>query len=607
MLQEKFNNSYPAYLNAAKELEANAEQWAAYESKGNCVMLAGPGSGKTKTVTIKIARLLNEEIKFPRGVACITYSTECARELKQRLTKLGIEESNRVFIGTVHGFCLKHIITPFAHLSDIKLTYPLVIADQKKWDEIFERVAMEMEIQENPRDLKPRMERYRRAFLDRSDSEWLGRDEQIAHLIEKFEEKLHSFGYLDFEDMVLIGHRLIKENAWVRRAIQAKFPVLIVDEYQDLGNPLHQIVLSLCFEAGVRVIAVGDPDQSIFGFTGANPELIRELARHDSVETISLKMNYRSGKKIVASSVIALAEARDYVAAGSHEGTITTWQCPKGIQEQAQIICSEIIPQALSQKEGRTLGDIAILYIDKNDATIITNEVKSQGIKYVGGDKEIRYVTTPITRWLEDCAAWCAGGWETGTPSLKSLIDFWSRFNEAVPGSRFQKDLRQSLVKFLWDNRDSEVLIKNWLEKAKDFGLHDAVSMVQVRPDEKKSFDTLLLAANDDEKLGTMNIGGFGKLRGSSDHLNLVTLHSSKGLEFDVVIMMGLEQGRIPSYGVTTQEGKREPRRLFYVGLTRARDEVHLVYSGFYQNRYGRTFANGPSEFVIEVQNNLNN
>jgi DNA helicase II / ATP-dependent DNA helicase PcrA len=135
----------------------------------------------------------------------------------------------------------------------------------------------------------------------------------------------------------------------------------------------------------------------------------------------------------------------------------------------------------------------------------------------------------------------------------------------------------------------------------------DKPKLSHVRPDEKESFEALLAAVNDPNKLGTMNIGGFGKLRGASDHLNLVTLHSSKGLEFDVVIMMGLEQGRVPSYSATTPDSKREPRRLFYVGLTRARDEVHLVYSGFYKNRYGRTFVNGPSEFVLEVKQSLNN
>src|SRR6266567_3275268 len=100
------------YRVAAQELRRNREQWQAYESKGHCVVLAGPGSGKTKTLTIKMARMLAEDVKAPRGIACITYSNECARELRRRLQDLGVEEDDRVFIGTIHSFSLKNIVAP---------------------------------------------------------------------------------------------------------------------------------------------------------------------------------------------------------------------------------------------------------------------------------------------------------------------------------------------------------------------------------------------------------------------------------------------------------------------------------------------------------------
>src|ERR1700693_3683666 len=109
------------YLSAADELRHNPEQWSAYDSKGHCVVLAGPGSGKTKTLTIKLARMLSEDVEEPRGVACITYNNECARELENRLDKLGVDYGKRMFVGTVHSFSLTQVIFPYAKSARLGL------------------------------------------------------------------------------------------------------------------------------------------------------------------------------------------------------------------------------------------------------------------------------------------------------------------------------------------------------------------------------------------------------------------------------------------------------------------------------------------------------
>jgi ATP-dependent DNA helicase UvrD/PcrA len=123
--------------------------------------------------------------------------------------------------------------------------------------------------------------------------------------------------------------------------------------------------------------------------------------------------------------------------------------------------------------------------------------------------------------------------------------------------------------------------------------------------DESVAVSALIRVCAKDGKLNELTLAGLGGQSGSKDHVNLITLHSAKGLEFEVVVMMGMEQGRMPSWAAKTVESKREPRRLFYVGLTRARHEVHLTFSGFTVSRYGRRFDNGPSEFVIEVAKRL--
>src|SRR5271157_2967087 len=150
MSPAKFINSQPLYIKAAEDLRKNPGQWNAYESEGNCVVLAGPGSGKTKLLTIKMARIIHEKIRSPQGIACITYSTECARELRRRLDVLGIEERRNIYIGTVHGFCLNHIVRPYAKLAGYSLPDPILVADSKTWDKIFASTLEAIGIKENP-------------------------------------------------------------------------------------------------------------------------------------------------------------------------------------------------------------------------------------------------------------------------------------------------------------------------------------------------------------------------------------------------------------------------------------------------------------------------
>src|ERR1039458_502169 len=134
----------PVYLRASEDLRDNPGQWRAYESQGNCVVLAGPGSGKTKTLTIKLARMLVEDVERPRGIACITYSSECAAELGRRLDKLGIQESADVFIGTIHGFCLKHVVIPYGRLAGLDLPHDLTVATPDEQERVFADAVAEL-------------------------------------------------------------------------------------------------------------------------------------------------------------------------------------------------------------------------------------------------------------------------------------------------------------------------------------------------------------------------------------------------------------------------------------------------------------------------------
>jgi DNA helicase-2/ATP-dependent DNA helicase PcrA len=591
------------YMLAAEQLKKNAEQWKAYNSIGNCVILAGPGSGKTKTLTIKLARMLAEDVRLPRGIACITYSIQCGRELKKRLSLLGIENDSRVSIGTLHSFCLKHIVLPYAQLAKFSKTYPITVASERDSKRLQQK-AVDMVIGTHER-WGPRFDSYRRMYLDRNVIDWRSQDEDAANVIEKYEELLDMNGLIDFDGMVLIGLHLVQKYTWVRKALSARFPILVVDEYQDLGYALDRIVHLLCFEAGMRLVAVGDPDQSIYGFTGANPSLLKCLAEREDVESIQLRLNYRCGSEIILSSEVVLGEERGFLSGREDPGAVFFYERKEGIEDQAHFICESIIPAALDRRPGRSLGDIAILYLDKNDGEVVGNAVGKMGWKFIRVDGNNPYQPSPVTYWLEDCAAWCAGNWRTGETRLSDLIRVWLAFNESLCAEVERRRLQASLVRFLYNHRNPEMSLNVWLGSFMSMGLEVTLQREPRLKDDKEKVENLLNVTSPGNSLEDSTVAFFGGQRGSSEHLNLTTLHSAKGLEYDVVIMLGLEQGRIPYYN-DSDTAIREKRRLFYVGLTRARYEVHLIYSGWYANKFGRKFKNGRSIFVEEVLSDIN-
>ncbi len=596
----------PAYILAAEDLRKNKGQWKAYESTGNCVILAGPGSGKTKTLTIKVARMLTEDVQPPRGLACITYNNQCARELRRRLGALGVEDGRRAAIGTLHSFCLKHIVLPYARIAGMSLPDPLRVATTEEreasWTAAVENVVG---ADENPRDWMFRCDFYRRTHLDRDKPEWRGDYESAARVIEEYESRLLNSGLIDFELMVLVGLQLAERHAWIRKALRARFPVLVVDEYQDLGRALHRIVLCLCLTARMRLLAVGDPDQSIYGFTGAEPALLQDLAKQDGVETVRLQLNYRCGPTIIRASEVALGEARGFKSGVEEVGTLDVHNRPQGVDDQATFICDSIIPGALNRRKGRQMGDIAVLYRTQYDGNEIAAAVETRGWDFLRIDQGNPYPRSPVVFWLEDCAAWCGGGWQSGEPRLSDLIRAWQNFNETITTDAGRRVLQRDLVKFLHSHRIPEQPLRDWLTHLRGACLDSCLVREPRLRDETQAVMKLAEVCARDGRLAGLTVSAFGGQGGSGTHLNLMTLHSAKGLEFDVVVMMVLEEGKLPDYRSKTDGKLREDRRLFYVGLTRARHEVHLVHSGWYRTPYGTVKRNGPSRFISEVQQAL--
>ncbi|MCZ8166597.1 ATP-dependent helicase [Silanimonas sp.] len=588
-----------AYLAQAVDLAGNPGQQAAYNSTGNCVVLAGPGSGKTKTLVLKLARIMAEDVRAPRGAACITYSHECARELTRRLERLGLREASNLFIGTVHGFCLRHLLMPYGRLADLPVPFPLAVATQRQSEQAMKRIGDRLFGVGHPN--KPMdLGRHRRSVLDRTSVAWACKEE-LAAWAEGYEAELRRLGLIDFDDLVIFGQRLVMEHDWALPLIKAKFPVLAVDEYQDLGVALHRIVERIVFDGGVRLFAVGDPDQSIYGFTGADGALLRELAEREDVEQVQLQLNYRSASRIVSASEMALGEVRGYQSNDlNREALIEFVQCPGGLAGQAAHAFTEIIPAALAARPGRTLGDIAILYRDYRGGNVVAEAAAVAGVNVVRVDTAAPYRNVPLTSWIEDCAAWCSGGWREARPQLRGLLDRWLGFSRGRISEAQARDESKRLTQLLWSLRVEEGLARDFVTAVR-VGMLDALIATQpALIDQSEQVDCMSAALAVGGPLADLNLASLGGRDGSPLHLNLLTLHSAKGCEYDVVIMVGLDHGSFPWLN-ESPAALRESRRLFYVGLTRARDEIHMLYSGYVDTSNGR-INRGRSPFVHELE-----
>jgi superfamily I DNA/RNA helicase len=178
------------YLQAAAELRGNAGQWRVYESDGNCVVQAGPGGGKTKTITIKIARLLSETVRRPRRLACITYSNACVGELRARLKKLGVAEDDRLLLSTVHSFCLTELVLPYAHLGGLEVPQPLTVASPSRSRELFQQGYHKVLGGVSPGWFRIECDKVRRTILDRNGAEWKAWTKRETAVVEAYETLL---------------------------------------------------------------------------------------------------------------------------------------------------------------------------------------------------------------------------------------------------------------------------------------------------------------------------------------------------------------------------------------------------------------------------------
>lgn len=575
---------------ARDELRRNDRQWEAFRKAGHCVVVAPPGSGKTKLLTTRVAEDLTTLIRPPRGASCITLTNAAADEVARRLNALGVKRST-LFVGTVHAFALSKIISPYASVVGWHDVAKAGVANGEQQTTAFRKaVASTHDPHEDTRFLRSTMDRARRMLASSQELQRFG--SRMGSLINAYEANLREMGVVDFDDLVKLSVRLVEENLFVRRALASRYRCLYVDEYQDLPPGLDRLVRALCLgDVAVRLFAVGDPDQSIFGWTGSRPELLDDLARSASISVVRLNVNYRCGANIVAYSKRVLSQPRE-IEAVREGGDVRAQQCPGGIDEQRQRTASLVIQ---ARQDGTLLEEIAVICRTNEDCTEVGQILRDHKVPcFVRAG---HYGLTPATMLVEGLAAWTVFPPGSSGRSLSHLLHSW----RVLPGSSASRIDDVALVRFLREcaaRRDQAA--SEFLEGVLDLGLADSLR-ARVNSQDAQEIAKMRAALRDGE-LMDMTVDGLADRARPVGRVEVTTMSSAKGLEFDVVILVGLEEGLVPFWtSIREPRELAEERRKFYVSITRARRAVHLLYSGWFAWKSGARVHDGPSRFLIEL------
>lgn len=633
----------------------NKEQLDAVQTiNGPMLILAGAGSGKTKVLTCRIAHLLQQGVR-PYRILAITFTNKAAAEMRERVDRMAGAAARDVWLFTFHAFCARLLLYELENLNGYANNFAIYDTSDSK--NLIKQVLKEMNLDEKRFPLPAiisHISNAKNALLlpDAYAREASGYyEQQVAKIYDAYQKKLQANNAVDFDDLLLLALRLLQENPAVREKYQRKFDYLMVDEYQDTNHA--QYLLTKLLAAGHRnICVVGDADQSIYGWRGADIQNILDFEKdYPDAKLVKLEQNYRSTQVILdaANAVIDNNSGRkpkNLWTANGNGSEIIYYQA-NDERDEARYVIENM--QKLQMNEGAKLGDMAVLYRTNAQSRVFEEMLIKSGIAYtmVGGTKFyerkeikdalaylrllynphdslslLRIINVP-RRGIGD--ATLARLQEYANSSGQSLFEVVTNATD-VPGlaSRFANKLDELsglLFELMGEAADvpvkqllDDVLLKTGyleeLQSSKDpqdesrvENLKEMLSVTEEfavkceRNGEEPTLenflaDVALVADIDDAELG-------------EEAVTLMTLHSAKGLEFPNVFLVGMEEGIFPHSRTLMDENEiEEERRLCYVGITRA--EKHLFLSNARTRTiYGRTQYYTPSRFLQEVPRNL--
>lgn len=594
------------YTDKLEQIFSDPWQKMAYDTEDSTVVIAGPGSGKTTILTLKIMKLLNGHIKEPHGLACITFSKEAAREFEDRLNLLGYKKRRNIFLGTVHSFCISEILEKFADLYDCGLPSPIKIIPDKLSEKILNDIKEEMGISKNYGIVAINKERS--LNVNGVSTVESKSDPTIKKIADEYEKRVIAAGYIDFEGVILYSTKLIQEQEYVRRCLSAKFPWIIIDEYQDLGRPLHEMILSLFTQTDIKIFAVGDPDQSIYGFAGAIPDYLIELYNREDTISVELKNNYRSNQDIIDGSETVLNIPRDYHAM-TREGESAIYRfitCNDGYPDQFDYFIKSIVPEC--KEKGIPMEEIAVLLGTQKDCKGLAIKCIENGIPYY--ISKHTFDRSDFVQWMEKCALWIN---DKSKVSFDDLFEYWYKIQIMHRESKYlsEKEILQMKEKLL-DVLNGSIVqkdnLKEWIHYIlRNLKVGDLLEKSEYMPDEKENLCKLYKEVSDD-KYKDYGINKFSKIGKPENQITITTRHSSKGLEFEVVVMMGMDEEHFPSWAVKNNPNAIfEENRICFVCVSRAKRVCILMNSNYY-TEWNKYYGNQkkryfPSRYIQQLKN----
>jgi len=375
--------------------------------------------------------------------------------------------------------------------------------------------------------------------------------------------------------------------------LAARYPRLYVDEYQDLAPGLDRLVKAMCFNyrTDTELFAVGDPDQAILAFTGTRPELLEELARHAMVSSVRLETNYRCRPEIVAVAN-RLWPRRGPARRTASQTCVTATVCPSGFAAQ----CARALAVAQrASASGTPLHEIAVICPSNYQCRQAAETLREGRLPAIVRDEGYRH--TAITSLAEASAAWAVLGRERSGYRLGDLI----ARHRAVLGGSWTRARDASFTDLLMRHAHAtKERAASFLHDLLDLGIGQALRRPALA-DEAPEVTAMITAYTTGDFRDATVLDLADRAR-KTERIEVTTMTSSKGLEFDTVIILGADEGQVPFFSsLKNPEQMAEDRRKMYVSITRARNQVEITCSGFVQWESGKQSRNGPSRFLTEL------